>query len=194
MKKSLMIGIGLIIFCIVLVVRNEIVKNNIHYTNLHDITNSESKVEGAYVYIDITFVAGSITNENNNGYYVMFSDGVQFIVYISNEKASEINRYLLDNPDNSYKIVGITKLIPTTMEENGKKFVKEWLDNNHNHEGLEEEHDHNITTDEFYHYFGYVYMDTNVKMDVVTKIIIYLTGITGALIVLYAINTKYRFI
>ena len=186
MKKSLIIGIVLIIICLGLTIYNEFINRPV---NLYTITNSGKKLENKKVYLDITFVAGTITDH----YYVMFGDGVQYIVYIDNREANKINRYLLDNPESSYKIYGITKLIPNSIEENGKKFVKEWLDNNHNHSGEIEEHDHNITTDEFYHYFGYVYLDTKNNFEII-KLINYLTGIVGILIVFYSINTKYHLI
>ena len=194
MKKGLFIGIGLLVFCVGLTLRNEIVKNNIYYTNMHDITNSGTKLEGVYVSLDVTFVAGTITGNNNYSYYVMFADGVQFIVYMKNSDASKVQKYLLDNPESSYKIHGITKQIPNNLEENGKKFVKEWLDNNHTHDSKEENHSHDITTDEFYHYFGYVFFDTTIYEDIIAKIIIYVTGITGVLLILNYVNRKYHLV
>ena len=80
------------------------------------------------------------------------------------------------------------------MEENGKKFVKEWLDNNHTHDGSEEEnHTHVINTEQFYQYFGYVYLDTTTSFSFI-KLIIYLTGIFGVLSIIYYLNTRYHFI
>ena len=185
MKKCLIIGILLIIISLGLVFYREF-----SMVNLHEL--AFTKEENKRVFFDATFVAGSITNNNDNGYYVMFSDGVQFIVYISNKDAARINRYLLDHEEETYYIEGVTKLIPSSMEENGKKFVKEWLDHSHNHEGVEEEHDHNISTEDFYQYFGYVYLDTN-TFDYI-KLIIYITGIIGLLTVIYSLNTKYHFV
>ena len=185
MKKGLIIGIILIIISLGLVIYREFSK-----VNLHELTFT--KEENKRVFFDATFVAGSITNDSDNGYYVMFSDGVQYIVYISNKDAARINRYLLDHEEESYYIEGITKLIPSDMEENGKKFVKEWLDHSHNHEGVEEEHDHNISTEDFYQYFGYVYLDTT-NYDYM-KLIVYITGIVGVLFVIYSLNTKYHLI
>lgn len=189
MKKSLVIGIILIIVSLGLFIYKEFINKPV---TLHSITNTLKKEEGTRARFNATFVAGSITNDSDNGYYVMFSDGVQYIVYISNKEAARINRYLLDHEEDSYYIEGITKLIPSNMEDNGKKFVKEWLDHSHNHEGIEEEHDHNISTEDFYQYFGYVYLDTNI-FDYI-KLIIYITGITGLLIVIYSLNTKYHLI
>ena len=189
MKKSLIIGILFIIAFISLTVYQELINKPV---NIHDLTNTASKEENARVYLNATFVAGSITGDNDNGYYVMFGDGVQYIVYMNNKKASEINKFLLDNPDNSYYIEGITKLIPNTLEENGKKFVKEWLDHSHNHN--EEEHDsHDITTDEFYQYFGYVYFDYSNSINLI-KIITFITGITGIVFIINYVNSKYHFI
>ena len=190
MKKSLIIGIILVIITIVLTAYNDLVNRPI---NIHDITNSGSKKENVNVYLNATFIAGSITGDNEKSYYVIFGDKVQYIVYIENNEANRINNYLLDNPEETYRIEGVTRLIPKTMEDNGKKFVKNWLDNNHSHSESEEEHDHNITTDDFYHYFGYVYLDVTANFDVI-KIIIYLTGITGILFILYFFNTRYHFI
>ena len=189
MKKSLIIGIILIIICIGLTVYKDFINKPV---NLKNITNTGLKEENKKVFLDATFVAGTITSYDDNSFYVMFGDGVQYIVYLSNKEANKINRYLLDNPDDSYHIEGITKLIPSEIEENGKKFVKEWLDNNHTHDGSEEEnHTHNITTEEFYHYFGYVYLDNTYNLSIMA-IIIYLTGIMGALLVVNYINTKYH--
>ena len=182
MKKNLVLGIVLVLITIGLVIYN-----NYNKINIHEITNSGKKEVNKRVYLDATFVAGSITDN----YYVMFGDGVQYIVKIDDIKASKINRYLLDHENDSYHLEGITKLIPKDMEENGKKFVKEWLDHAHNHEKVEE-HDHNITTDDFYHYFGYVYLDTN-TFDYI-KLIYYITGIIGVLFIVNAFNTKYHFI
>lgn len=190
MKKIKIIGVILLIISIGLVIYKEFINPPV---NIYTITNSGSEKEDAKVYLNATFVAGTITGNDNDSYYVMFGDGVQYIVHINNAKANKINRYLLDNPDSSYKIRGITKLIPKDMVENGRKFVKEWLDNNHNHSGEEDKnHTHDITEDDFYHYFGYVYLE-EANFDII-KLIIYITGITGLLIVLYAINTKYHFI
>ena len=188
MKKNLIIGIILIIMSSVLYRYNYSKK-----ININDITNSGLKQENVEVYVNATFVAGSITNDDENGYYVMFGDGVQYIVYLSNEKAYEINRYLLDNPDESYYIEGVTKLIPTSFEENGRKFVKEWLDHSHNHNGEEVDHSHEITTEEFYQYFGYVYLDTFVDFNFL-MLIVHLSWITGLVFIIVWLNTKYHFI
>ena len=185
MKKVLIIGITLIIITIGLVIYLEIDKP----INIYNITSKGLKEENKKVFLDTTFVAGTITDN----YYVMFGDGVQYIVYIDEKEAVKINKYLLDNPDNSYRIEGITKLIPSDFEINGKKFVKEWLDHSHNHNEEEENHSHDITTNQFYEYFGYVYLDTNINNNLL-KIIIYITGITGILFTLYYINTKYHFV
>ena len=124
----------------------------------------------------------------------MFGDGVQYIVYMDSQKANKISSYLLDNPEKSYHINGVTKLIPSSMEDNGKKFVKEWLDNNHHHdeEAVEENHSHDINTDEFYQYFGYVYLDSMISFSFV-RLFIYLTGITGIVFIVNYLNTKYHF-
>ncbi len=190
MKKCLIIGITLLVICLGLTIYRELINASI---NIYDITNSGLKEENKRVYLDATFVAGTINGSSDDSFYVMFGDGVQYIVWMNNKKANEINNFLLDNPEESYKIVGITKEIPTSLEEDGKKFVKEWLDHNHNHENeeVEENHTHDITTDEFYHYFGYVYLDSNNNFDYL-KIIIYLTGIVGVLFIINYTNTKYH--
>lgn len=189
MKKSLAVGIILLVICLSLTIYYEIKRNN--FINIYEITNKGLKEENRDVYLKSTFVAGSILNNKNNGFYVMFGDGVQYIVYIDNNKANKINKYLLDNPDSSYRIEGITKIIPKNLEENGKKFVKEWLDINHNHEE-NDAHSHLITTDEFYQYFGYVYLDSTVNNHLLTKIIIYLTGGIGILLTVNFIIKKYH--
>ena len=192
MKKSLIMGIILLIVSIGLIIKTEISKKNINYTNIHDITNTGSKLEGVYVSLDATYVAGIIANDKDNSYYVMFGDGVQYIVYINNNKANEVRKYLLDNPDESYKITGITKMIPTSLEEPGKKFVHEWLDRNHTHDEETKNHSHDITTEEFYEYFGYVYFDTTIYSNILNKVIIIITSLLGIVCVFYYINTKYH--
>ena len=194
MKKWLIIGLVLVIICISLTVYSNIKENNINYTSMHDIVDNEYKIEGIYASLDATYVAGSITGDDNYSYFVIFGDGSQYIIYMKNSEANKIMKYLLDNPDESYRITGITKLIPETTEENGKKFVKTWLDNNHNHEEGEEDHTHEITTEEFYHYFGYVYMDTTIYNNFVDNIIIYITGITGITLLAFYFNSKYHLI
>ena len=185
MKRFLLIGISLIVITIGLVVYSEFINTPI---NIYDITSKGKKDENKKVYLDATFVAGSIVDN----YYVMFGDGVQYIVYMNKDKANKISSYLLDNPDDSYKIEGITKLIPNSLESNGKMFVKEWLDHSHNH-NEEDNHSHDITTDDFYNYFGYVFLDSTINNNLL-KIIIYITGTIGLLFTLYYINTKYKFL
>lgn len=190
MKKSLIIGIILLILCLGLVIYHEFINGPI---NIHEITNTGSKEKDVRVYLDATFVAGTITGNEEKSFYVMFGDGVQYIVNISNSKAHKINQFLLDNPESSYRIEGVTKLIPSTMEEPGKKFAKEWLDHSHNHEEKEENHSHDVTTEDFYHYFGYVYLDTTTGLDLI-RLFIYLTGSLGVLFVINYFNSKYHFI
>ena len=187
MKKSLIIGIiFLLIFIELIIYKN--VDNNKYKTNIHDITNSGTRKENIKVYLDATFIAGSIKYDNKN-YYVIFGDGVQYLVMIDDKKANEINKYLLDNPEKSYQIRGVTKNIPKGIEENGIKFIKNYLDANHHHsEG--EEHSHDITVDEFYHYFGYVYLDT--KTNNLIRIMIYITGIISALFIVNSLNKEYH--
>ena len=188
MKKSLIIGIILVVISLGLVIYNEFINAPI---NIHELTNTGSKKENTKVYLDATFVAGTITGNDEKSYYVMFGDGVQYIVYIDNKEANKINKYLLDNPNDSYRINGVTKLIPSDMEENGKKFVKEWLDYSHNHEGVEETHSHDITTDDFYQYFGYVYLDNSRSINII-KVVIYVTGIVGIIFIINYLNSKYH--
>ena len=188
MKKYLISGIVLLIICLGITIYEEIKKNSM--INIYDITSRGLKTENAKVYLEATFIAGTITNDKDNGYYVIFGDGVQYIVYMNSQEANTINRYLLDNPDNSYHIEGVTKHIPQELEENGRKFIQEWLDNNHNHENGEE-HDHNITVDDFYHYFGYIYLDTTINHNI-WKIIIYVTGTLGVLLVIRFMISKYH--
>ena len=186
--KKLIIGSILIFFTISFIIYNELVIPKGYNTNIHEITNSGSKTQNVKVYLDATFIAGTIKNDDNNGFYVVFGDGVQYIVYMSNREAFKINKYLLANPDKSYKIVGITKEIPEDLETSGIKFINKWLDQNHNHEI--EEHSHDIKEDEFYQYFGYVYLDNSIKKNLIT-IFIAIIGITGLLLVLSYINKKY---
>lgn len=189
MKKSLIIGIILIILSLGLIIYHEFIDVPI---NINEITNKGLKEENKKVYLNATFVAGKIVGEIDTGFYVMFGDGVQYIVNISHDKANKINKYLLDNPEESYRIEGITKLIQPGLEEDGINFTNNWLNTTHTHE-IEEEHDHDITRDEFYHYYGYVYLDNTINFDII-KLFIYITSIIGIVLILNFINTKYHFI
>ena len=188
--KRIYVGIFLLIICIGLVIYNEISLSK-YDTNIHDITNNATKTEGVKVYLNATLIGGGIRINDNDGYYMVFGDDVQYIVYMSNNKANKINNYLLNHPLDSYKIIGITKLIPEELEDSGKKFVSTWLDVNHKHDRDDEPDSHNITTDDFYHYFGYVYLDNTVNNNLLIKIIICLTGITGVLIIISFVFRKY---
>ena len=183
MKKRLLIGVIFLISSISLIIYYELKDRNLYNTNIHDITNSASKEENIPVYLNATFIAGSI-KAGNNEYFVIFGDGVQYLVKIDSKKILEINKYLMDNPEENYKIVGITKLIPLECEESGIKFVNNYLNSTHG-----EDHEHNITKDDFYHYFGYVYLDTVSKSNTIIVFII-LTGITGLLLVMNYVFKK----
>lgn len=182
MKKRLLIGVIFLVICISLIIYNELDSKRQYKTNIHDVTNSASKEENISVYLEATFIAGSVKS-NKDTFYVIFGDGVQYLVKIDDKKAIEINNYLLDNPTKSYKIVGVTKLIPSEIEENGIKFVNNYLNSLHDHE-------HNITKDDFYHYFGYVYLDTYVDNNVLLIIIISITGVIGVILLFNEILKK----
>ena len=135
--------------------------------NIHEITNSGAKASDVSVLVNASFIAGPLaTYENNdsNSFFVVFDSNKQYIVYLNNQDAKEKYDYLIDHPDETITINGVTKLIPETMEEYGKVFVKDWLDNVHNHNEEEKvDHTHDITTEEFYEYFGYVYVDATIS-------------------------------
>ena len=190
MKKVLIIGITILTICIGLTVYYEVKVND--RIDIYKITNTGLKEENINVYLNATFIAGEIVGDMQNGFYVMFSDGVQFIVYMNNKKAREINDYLLSNPNEVYRVEGVTKEIPNSIEDNGKKFVKAWLDNNHSHENTEQNHSHDITSDDFYHYFGYVYLDSTVNSYCFLKSIIYIIGIIGTLCIFSFLIKKYH--
>ena len=161
--KKIIPGIVVILFSFGLIIYY-VTKNNrieLNRTNIHNITSSGAKSENIKVYLNASYLAGNIANYQNdskNSFYVVFGDEVQYLVYMDNDYAKKINNYLLDNPTSTYRIVGITKKIPSDLEEYGRDFVKKWLDTNHHHEE-ENSHSHEITTDEFYEYFGYVYLN-----------------------------------
>ena len=183
MKKRLILGIISLIISLSLIIINEL--NNKQYSNnIHDITNGGLKEENTKVYLNATFIAGTI-KYNEEKFYVIFGDGVQYLVKIDDEKANDINNYLLDNPEESYKVVGITKLIPSDIEENGIKFVNNYLNALH-----DEDHEHNITRDDFYHYFGYVYLDTITNNNILIIVFISLTGIIGIILIFNEISKK----
>ena len=188
MKKLFIVGLFFLIICLGLVIYGEV--NDKYSINIHEITNSASKKENVKVYLNASFIGGSI-KYNDINYYVIFADGVQYLVLISDKKASEIKKYLLDNPMSTYKIIGITKSLPDGIEEIGIKFIKNWLDSNHNHNAEDEHnHEHNITNDDFYTYFGYVYLDTNVSdYRVIITIIV---GIIGTLLTISYLIKKYQ--
>lgn len=197
MKKSLIIGIiflaaSLCLLGYVELKNNKIEKNRI---NIHNITNSGAKNENINVYLNASFIAGNIANyqhDDNNSFYVVFGDEVQYIVYMKNSYAKKINKYLLDNPEKTYRIVGVTKKIPSEMEKYGQEFVKNWLDTNHHHEE-NEVHSHEISKEEFYEYFGFVYLDNNTKtnhsFDILEKIC-YLLGIVGIVLLFSGLKKK----
>ena len=188
MRKSLVLGIILLVVCLSLTIYYEIRKNN--FINIYEITSKGLKTEDKESYLEATYVAGSITSDSENGFYVMFGNGVQYIVYMDNNKANRISSYLLDNPDLSYRIEGVTKLIPKTLEEKGRKFVKEWLDFNHTHEETDEVHPHDITIEDFYQYFGYVYLDSTVNNYLLLKIFIYTFCVTGLTLIVSNVVKK----
>ena len=194
MKKYLIIGITLLIGSLFLTINKELKEKNINYINIHDITGSGSKLEGVYVSLDSTFIAGTITGDKNNSFYVIFGDGVQYIVYINNKKAEDIRKFLLDNPEEKYQIFGITKKIPTTLEKNGMKFIHEWLDKNHTHSEKEDSHSHDVTVEDFYQYFGYVYLDNTIYGKITDSIIICIMSVLGVLSLFFYVNNKYHLI
>ncbi len=161
--------------------------------SIHGIVENRSKEEGINVYLDATYLAGTITNDEKNSYYVIFGDGFQYIVYMSDIDAVNLNKYLLDNPENHKRIYGVTRKIPSDYIEKGIKFANTWLDYNHTHEeDGEDDHIHDITEEEFYEYFGYVYLDNTVKSNIIVKIIMYALCITGFLLIFSYINKKYH--
>ena len=183
MKKKLFIGIIFLIACLGLIIYNEVIEKDSYKINIHDITNTGSKEENVKVYLNASFIGGSIKYDNKN-YYVIFGDDVQYLVLIDDKKAATINKYLLDNPEDTYHLTGVTKLIPEGIIENGIKFIKNYLDDTH------EDHSHNITQDDFYHYFGHVYLDeVNNNMFV---ILICITGVIGVVLVFSEIINKYH--
>ena len=200
MKKNIvLVGIILILIGIGLFVYREMAyqKLDAKRINIHDITGSGAKIEKANVYLNASFIANplaKIQSDEKNSYYVVFGDDVQYIVYLNNKKASEISNYLLDNPTSTYKIVGKTKFIKEDLESYGIEFVKKWLDANHDHTDIKEEHSHEITKEEFYEYFGYVYLDATISkysdFKVLTIILYVLFGI-GLSIILSKVYVKF---
>lgn len=189
--KKLVIGIILLIMGIGLVIYNEYNEN---LNNIHDIVNSASKEEGIYAYLDATYIGGMIETSEDNSYYVVFGDGFQYIVYMNNNEAIKLNKYLLDNPESNKRIYGVTKKIPNEYILDGIKFANTWLDNNHTHEDEGENVKHDITEEQFYEYFGYVYLDNTIKSNIMIEIFIYVICMMGVCFILSYINTKYHLI
>ncbi len=189
MKKSFIIGIILIILGFSLLIVNTYLKNK---NDIHNVVESKTKEENIPVYLDATYVAGTITSEEGNSYYVIFGNGYQYIVYMNDENAIKLSKYLLDNPDDSKRIYGVTKEFPSKYVSNGIKFANTWLDNNHTHEeDGEDNHVHDITEEQFYEYFGYVYIDNTTRPNIIIDIIIYLIFIIGILFIFYYVNKRY---
>ena len=192
MKKSLIIGSISIIICLILLGYYENKNNKIENNriNIHNITGNGAKSENVNVYLNSSFIAGNIANykeDNKNSFYVVFGDDVQYLVYMPNNYAKKINNYLLDNPEKTYRIVGVTKTISSEMEEYGKNFVKNWLDNNHHHEE-NETHSHEISKEEFYEYFGYVYLDNVAYSNSNLLVIKYISCVVGIIGIVFLFN------
>lgn len=197
MKKKIIIAVTLIVLCLCLIGYVEIKSRKIEqsYINIYDITGNGAKSENINVYLNASFIAGNIANyQNNNKYsfYVVFGDEVQYLVYMQNDLAKKINNFLMNNPEKTYRIIGVTKIIPSEMEEYGQAFVKEWLDTNHHHEEIVENHSHEISKEQFYEYFGYVYLDNTIKNNklIVEKTISYLLGLAGIIVLFDIIKRK----
>lgn len=198
MKKRIVVGICLIIVATLLIIYRElrIKEDQNMLTNIYSITNSGAKAENVGVYLNASYVGGSLANYKNNdkeSFFVVFGDEVQYIVYMKNSFAKEINDYLLDNPNSTKKIVGKTKIISSDMEEYGKDFIKNWLDTNHDHSNIIENHSHEISNEEFYQYFGYVYLEVEespYEKYIVLNIIMYTFLIGGLLLIISACYQK----
>ena len=200
MKKNVvLVGIILLIISIELFIYREISYKKIDEKriNIHDITGSGAKTVDTDVYLNATFIADSLVsvkNDDKNSFYVIFGDEVQYIVYMNNSKAKDISTYLLNNPSKSYRIVGKTKLIPESLESYGRDFVKHWLDVNHDHTASSENHSHEISKEEFYEYFGYVYLDATISIFSefrILSIIMYIIGGIGLSIILSKVYNKF---
>lgn len=204
-NKKLILGIILVIVAISLFYIKEkkvsYIDNN--RVNIYNITSSGSKMEQVDAYLEATYIAGVVAINKNSqqcAYYAVFNNGVQHIVYMKNDDAKKINAFLLDHPDKSYRINGSTKMISKEMEEYGKQFVKEWLDNNHGHSEEVHDHTHEITTEDFYQYFGYIYLDATINSNsyyqwlTIISVVIFLCGFTllGYLLYEKIIKRKYE--
>lgn len=182
MKKNIWWIILLLVAFLLGIYREVLVqKDNQKRVDIQSITKSGAKAFNVDVFLNASFVGGKIANykkDNQRSFYCIFGDDVQYIVYMENSLAININEYLLANPNETKRIIGVTKEIPTSLEAYGKDFVKQWLDNNHEHESGDE-HNHVITSEDFYQYFGYVYLDATVNLYnqyIVLNILIYLFG------------------
>ena len=164
-NKKIIIGIIMIIIGILFLVFREEKYNSEKRTNIFDITSSGAKAYNVKSYIKASYISSILANYRDNkkyGFYVVFDEGVQHIVYLKNDIAEKINTYLMNNPEKTYIINGITKKMPNDIYPYAKDFVKEWLDMYHDHEELEDSHSHEIDEKKFYEYFGYIYLDTTV--------------------------------
>lgn len=198
-KNNILVGTVLIIISIGLCIYREFSYQQLSdkRISIHDITNSGAKEEDVNAYLNASFIADALAsrqNDKENSFYVIFGDDVQYIVYLNNNDAKRINEYLLDNPNSFYRIVGKTKVIPKDLESYGRDFIKKWLDANHNHASLSEDHSHEISSAEFYEYFGYIYLDTTISKYSEFKTlstIMYISVGIGLTIILSKIYVKY---
>lgn len=194
MKKFLIIGIILILLSglslFFYLNKNGMIKKN--STRLYEITGNGAKTSDVNAYIDASYIVTNIANykkDEKNSFYVIFADNVQFIVYLSNSDAKKINNYLLDNPDKTYRIYGITKKMPSDIKEYGKVFLKTYLDNNHVHE---EKKEHNVTDEDFDKYFGFVYLNCQEKNYQIYYYLTFILEIFGIVMILDYIYLKLR--
>lgn len=186
-KRILIISIILILISALLILYREykIRKLDKNRVELFSITNSGAKATDINAYINATYIEGPIAsykNKDKYGFYVIFDGNVQYLAYMKNSDVKKINRFLIDNPDKTKKIVGETKMLPSDIADYGKEFVKNWLDTNHHHEEIIENHSHDITDEEFYQYFGYIYLDTTISAFKTLTIVIYIFSLLGIML------------
>ena len=185
MKKVIITGISLIILSLIFLFVFWRKEDNLHKQSirLYEITSKGALKEKVNAYIEASYIVTNIANykeDQKNSFFVIFADNVQYLVYMKNKDAKKINDYLLNNPNKTYRLYGVTKKITDDIKEYGKSFLKTYLDNNHQHE-KEEENNHVVTNDDFDHYFGYVYLDCLGKKNTIYCYLSIIIGLSGVI-------------
>ena len=139
--------IGFIFVGLIVVGTNKINNYKSEIYHLNSIIKRNGDKNGKNVYLKIKSISPKIaTYGKNNGYYIVSDGNYNYIVLLTNKKASEIINMDLEN--NPITINGISK----EMNKKLKNIVLEKYNSS-------SEVDEKISLKEYYSYFGDVYLD-----------------------------------